>query len=75
MIVAQSLQGVRTQRLEDIGERLTDNALALTERRSTLEDTDLTETITKLQQKLTTLEAAQAAFARISQKSLFDLIS
>lgn len=75
VIVAQSLQGVRTQRLEDIDNRLTDNALALTERRSTLEDTDLTEAITKLQNKLMTLEAAQAVFARISQKSLFDLIS
>jgi flagellar hook-associated protein 3 FlgL len=75
VIVAQSIQGVRAQRLEDIGDRLIDNALALTERRSTLEDTNLTEAITKLQQKLTTLEAAQAAFARISRQSLFDLIS
>jgi flagellar hook-associated protein 3 FlgL len=74
VIVAQSLQGVRTQRLDDISERLVDNALALTERRSTLEDTDLTETITKLQQKLTTLEAAQMAFARINKQTLFDLI-
>lgn len=74
VIVAQSIQGVRAQRMEDIGNRLTDNKLALTERRSTLEDTDLTETITKLQQKLTTLEAAQQAFARISRQSLFDLI-
>lgn len=75
VIVAQSLQGVRAQRLEDIGTRLTDVTLMLTERRSTLEDTDLTETITKLQNKLTTLEAAQAAFARISRQSLFDLLS
>lgn len=74
VIVAQSVQGVREQRLEDIGNRLTDSALALTERRSTLEDTDLTETIAKLQNKLTTLEAAQAAFARISQTSLFDFL-
>ena len=74
VIVAQSVQGVRAQRLEDIDNRLTDSALALTERRSTLEDTDLTETIAKLQNKLTTLEAAQAAFARISQQSLFDLL-
>jgi len=74
VIVAQSVQGVRAQRLEDIDNRLTDSALALTERRSTLEDTDLTETITKLQSKLTTLEAAQAAFARISQTSLFDFL-
>jgi len=75
VIVAQSIQGVRTQRLEDIGNRLENQQLQLTERRSTLEDTDLTETITKLQQRLQTLEAAQAAFARISRQSLFDLIS
>lgn len=74
VIVQQSVQGVRAQRLEDIGDRLTDSALTLTERRSTLEDTELTETITKLQQKLLTLEAAQSAFARISRQSLFDLI-
>ncbi|MBN8829459.1 MAG: flagellin [Sphingomonadales bacterium] len=74
VIVQQSVQGVRSQRLEDISDRLTDSALALTERRSTLEDTELTETITKLQQKLMTLEAAQSAFARISRQSLFDLI-
>lgn len=74
VIVAQSVQGVREQRLEDIGNRLTDSTLALAERRSTLEDTDLTETVTKLQNKLTTLEAAQAAFARISQTSLFDFL-
>jgi flagellar hook-associated protein 3 FlgL len=74
VIVAQSVQGVRSQRMEDIGTRLNSSALALTERRSSLEDTDLTETITKLQNKLTTLEAAQSAFARISRQSLFDLI-
>ncbi len=74
VIVAQSIQGVRSQRLEDIGNRLVDASLALTERRSNLEDTDLTETVTKLQSKLTTLEAAQAAFARINRQSLFDLL-
>lgn len=73
VIVAQSVQGVRSQRLEDIGNRLTSSSLALTERRSVLEDTDITETITKLQSKLLTLEASQLAFARINQKSLFDL--
>jgi flagellar hook-associated protein 3 FlgL len=75
VIVAQSIQGVRTQRLEDIGERLVDQQLGLSERRSGLEDTDLTETITKLQNKLTTLEAAQSAFARISRQSLFDYLN
>jgi len=73
VIVAQSLQGVRSQRIEDIGKRIDDTALTLTERRSTLEDTDLTEVVTKLQNKLMTLEAAQIAFARISKQSLFDL--
>ncbi|OJY66926.1 MAG: hypothetical protein BGP16_16995 [Sphingobium sp. 66-54] len=73
VIVAQSLQGVRTQRIENIGKRIDDTALTLTERRSTLEDTDLTEVVTKLQNKLMTLEAAQIAFARISKQSLFDL--
>ncbi|HWJ69343.1 MAG TPA: flagellin [Sphingobium sp.] len=72
VIVAQSLQGVRSLRIEDIGRRLDDTGLALTERRSTLEDTDLTEVVTKLQSKLLTLEAAQIAFARISKQSLFD---
>jgi len=67
------LQGVRAQRIENIGARLEDSQLALTERRSTLEDTDLTEVVTKLQNKLATLEAAQIAFARISKQSLFDL--
>ena len=66
-------QGVRTQRIENIGKRIDDTALTLTERRSTLEDTDLTEVVTKLQNKLMTLEAAQIAFARISKQSLFDL--
>jgi flagellar hook-associated protein 3 FlgL len=73
VIVQQSIQGVRSQRLEDIGDRLKTSSLALKERRSTLEDTDVTETITKLQSKLLTLEASQLAFARISKKSLFDL--
>ena len=73
VIVAQSLQGVRSQRIENIGRRLEDTGLALAERRSTLEDTDLTEVVTKLQNKLMTLEAAQIAFSRISKQSLFDL--
>lgn len=74
VIVAQSVQGVRGQRLDDVNGRLTDVSLQLSERRSTLEDTDLTETVSKLQTKLVTLEAAQSAFARINRQSLFDLI-
>ncbi|QUT05848.1 flagellin [Sphingobium phenoxybenzoativorans] len=75
IIGQQSLQGVRSERLEQVTDRLKNVDLNLTERRGNLEDTDLTETITKLQNKLLTLEAAQAAFARINRQSLFDLIS
>lgn len=75
VIIAQSQQGVRSQRLEDETDRLTDATLQLAVRRSNLEDTDLTEAIAKVQAKLTTLQAAQVAFSRINQQSLFSLIS
>lgn len=75
VIAEQAKQGIRSERLSTFGERLDDVTLTLEERRSTLEDTDLSETIAKMQQKLLMLEAAQSAFARINQKSLFDLIS
>lgn len=74
VIVAQSIQGVRQQRIDDIATRINNKKLDLTERRSGLEDTDVGEVITKLQSKLTTLEASQAAFARIGRQSLFDLL-
>lgn len=75
VVVAQSAQGIRGSRLEQIGDRLVDSKIVLAERRSGLEDTDVTEAVMTLQNKLTTLEAAQAAFAKISQKSLFDYLS
>ncbi|RJG51069.1 flagellin [Sphingobium terrigena] len=68
-------QGVRSNRLDVVGERLTDIDLDLTERRSTLESTDLTEVISNVKAQLLQLEAAQSAFARINQQTLFDLIS
>lgn len=71
----QALQGVRADRLDSASDRLTDVSLTLAERRSDLEDTDLTATITRMQAKLLSLEAAQSALARINRQSLFDLIS
>ena len=41
---------------------------------SALNDTDLAEMITKLQGQMTNLEAAQAAFSKIGQQSLFDYL-
>ncbi len=75
VIVARSEQGIRGNRLDQMEQRLIDTKIVLAEQRSGLEDTDITEAAIKLQAKLTTLEAAQAAFARISQKSLFDYLS
>jgi flagellar hook-associated protein 3 FlgL len=74
IINQQAVQGIRGERLDNAAERLTDVKLTLTERRAALESTDLTETLAGLQAKMTTLEAAQAAFARINRQSLFDLI-
>jgi len=74
VILQQSLQGIRSDRLKTIGERVVDTTLDLSERRSDLEDTDLTVTIARIQAQLLSLEAAQATFARINRQSLFDLI-
>lgn len=75
VILQQSVQGIRSDRLETAKEQNTSIQLDLRERRSGLEDTDLTVTLARIQAQLLSLEAAQAAFARINRQSLFDLIS
>lgn len=74
IILAQSVQGIRGDRLDAVEQRVADTQLDLSEQRSSLEDTDLTETIARIQARLLSLEAAQAAFARINRQTLFDLI-
>jgi flagellar hook-associated protein 3 FlgL len=74
VVLEQTKQGVRSDRLDTIGTRLTDIDLDLTERRQGLESTDLTEVISSVSAKLLQLNAAQSAFARINQQTLFDLI-
>lgn len=73
--VEQAKQGVRGDRLDVVGSRLTSVDLDLTDRRAGLESTDLTQVISSVKSKLLQLDAAQSAFARINQKTLFDLIS
>lgn len=75
IVVEQAKQGVRGDRLDVVATRLTDVGLDLQERRAALESTDLTEVIASVKNKLLQLEAAQSAFARINQRTLFDLIS
>ncbi|APL95308.1 flagellin [Sphingobium indicum] len=74
VVLEQTKQGVRSDRLDVIGTRLTDIDIDLKERRADLESTDLTEVISSVSAKLLQLDAAQSAFARINQQTLFDLI-
>jgi flagellar hook-associated protein 3 FlgL len=66
--------GVRAGRLDALENRLADQQIELTAERSGLEDTDITEAVARLNSQQLTLEAAQAAFARISKKTLFDIL-
>ncbi len=74
IVLEQTKQGVRSDRLDVIGTRLTNVDLDLKERRAGLESTDLQDVISSVSAKLLQLEAAQSAFARINQQTLFDLI-
>ncbi|BBD98942.1 flagellin [Sphingobium amiense] len=73
--VEQAKQGVRADRLETVGNRLTEVDINLKERQGALESTDLQEVISRVQSQLLQLEAAQSAFARINKQTLFDLIN
>ncbi len=61
-------------RLERIGETLAARTVDLSAERSALMDTNLSEAIARLNAQTLTLEAAQAAFARINRQTLFDLL-
>lgn len=67
--------GNAASRLGRLSEGLQLHALNLAEERSGIEDTDLTVAIATLNSQQLTLEAAQAAFARINRRSLIDLLS
>jgi flagellar hook-associated protein 3 FlgL len=66
--------GINGARLERLRETQAGNAISLAAERSTLEDTDLSAAIAKLNSQTITLEAAQAAFARINRRTLMDII-
>tara|TARA_B100000678_G_scaffold290667_1_gene304229 strand:- start:240 stop:1136 length:897 start_codon:yes stop_codon:yes gene_type:complete len=55
--------------------RLADVASARETTRSSLEDVDVTDAITKLQNTMTTLQAAQASFTKLSSLSLFNYLN
>lgn len=66
--------GVAGSRLERIGDTLAERDTERAAERSVLMDTNLSEAIARLNAQNLTLEAAQAAFARINRQTLFDLL-
>jgi flagellar hook-associated protein 3 FlgL len=67
-------QGLRAARIDSLTDRHAVRDIDLAAERSVLEDTDLTAAIARLNAQQLTLDAAQAAFARINRRSLFDLL-
>ena len=70
----QSVQGRRLTTLNEAAATLTHDGVSRAERLSSLADTDLAEAMMRIQSGLTTLEAARAAHARITQSTLFDVL-
>jgi flagellar hook-associated protein 3 FlgL len=68
-------QGNRAARLDTLRDRFIDSTSNIAEERSTLEDTDLAATIARVQGDQLALDAAQASFARINRRTLFDLLA
>ena len=67
--------GVRGARIERLSETLASRGIDYAAERSGLEDTDLSEAISRLSAQTITLQAAQSAFARINRRTLIDILS
>lgn len=67
--------GQRGQRLQSLQDSLHVQDIDLASERTNLEATDISEAVARLNSQNLTLEAAQAAFARINQHTLLDLLS
>lgn len=67
--------GLNAARLDRLQDTRASRAISLSEERSALEDTDFSTAIAELNAMTLTLEAAQAAFARINRRSLMEILS
>jgi flagellar hook-associated protein 3 FlgL len=67
--------GLHAARLDRLQEARALRAISISEERSNLEDTDLRSAMAELNGMTLTLEAAQAAFARINRRTLMDFLS
>jgi flagellar hook-associated protein 3 FlgL len=74
LAIERGRQGQRTQALEQAKGDIADRMIDLRSQISRLKDTDLSAEIIDVQQRMTALDAARASFARLGQKTLFDLI-
>lgn len=74
LTAAQTIAGARHAHVETIADVQASRADARTEEQGRVGGTDLAETIARLQQTMTVLEASQASFVRLSGLSLFDLL-
>lgn len=71
---AQAVIGARLNWIDNIEQMHDARSQTRAAREQEIGGTELTETIARLQQTLTVLEASQASFARVSSLSLFDRI-
>jgi flagellar hook-associated protein 3 FlgL len=67
--------GLRAGKIDRLRDSEKAQAIGTAEDRSALEDTNLSESIARLNGLSITLEAAQAAFARINRRTLFDILT
>jgi len=66
--------GTRLSSLDNASLAREDNVVELERMRSELRDLDYADAITKMNQQLVGLQAAQMSYSRISQLSLFDYL-
>ncbi len=69
-----AINGARLARVNSTTDALTSDMLSTKTRLSSLEDTDVEKAITELKQKMTSLDAAQSSFVRVSELSLFNYL-
>ncbi|QPQ55329.1 flagellin-like protein [Allosphingosinicella flava] len=74
VVRVQGDQNLRGERIERFEKAIETNGLDLEEQRSSLESTDPLKAIADFKALDVTLDAAQAVFAQVTQKSLFDLL-
>ena len=70
----QSICGSRLQKVDTTDQNSQDMLVRVKADKSTVEDADLAQLASQLQQKTLTLNAAQSVFARVSQLSLFNYL-